>query len=98
MRFTPTASKYAGEECQGVFMIVTDRARLRPVRVGIEIAALLHKLYREQVRARGAERLFGSRDASRPHPQRRRPGGDRGVLDRRRSRWRLMRAQYLLYR
>ena len=34
VRFTPTASKYSGQECQGVFMIVTDRAALRPVRVG----------------------------------------------------------------
>ena len=45
VRFTPTASKFAGEECQGVFMIVTDRAALRPVRVGVEIAAALSKLY-----------------------------------------------------
>ncbi|HEU4785962.1 MAG TPA: exo-beta-N-acetylmuramidase NamZ domain-containing protein, partial [Gemmatimonadaceae bacterium] len=37
--FTPTASNYANETCQGVFMVVTDRAALRPVRVGLEIAA-----------------------------------------------------------
>ena len=30
VRFTPTASKYANEECQGVFMVVTDRVALRP--------------------------------------------------------------------
>ena len=36
--FTPTSSKYANEECQGVFMVVTNRAALQPVRVGIEIA------------------------------------------------------------
>ena len=45
VRFTPTSSKYAGEECQGVFLIVTDRVSLRPVRLGIEIAAMLHKQY-----------------------------------------------------
>ena len=31
--FTPTASKYAGEGCRGVFLMVTDREAVRPVRV-----------------------------------------------------------------
>ena len=52
VRFTPASSKYAGQACQGVFMIVTDRAALRPVRLGVEIAAMLHKLYGEFLRAR----------------------------------------------
>ena len=30
VRFTPVSSKYAKEECQGVFMVVTDRARCGP--------------------------------------------------------------------
>ena len=29
--FTPKSSKYANEECQGVFMVVTNRAALQPV-------------------------------------------------------------------
>jgi uncharacterized protein YbbC (DUF1343 family) len=32
VRFTPTSSKHANQECQGVFMVVTDRVALRPVR------------------------------------------------------------------
>ena len=32
--FTPTSSRFANELCHGVFIIVTDRDRLRPVRVG----------------------------------------------------------------
>ena len=32
--FTPSASKYAGEVCRGVFLIVTDRDAIRPVRAG----------------------------------------------------------------
>jgi uncharacterized protein YbbC (DUF1343 family) len=31
VRFTPTSSKFANEECGGVFMIVTNRAVLSPV-------------------------------------------------------------------
>ena len=45
-----------------MFMIVTDRAALRPVRVGVEIAALLHKLYGAKFELEAAERLFGSKD------------------------------------
>src|SRR4029453_15782662 len=45
VRFTRVSSKYAKEECQGVFMVVTDRAALRPVRLGVELASSLHKLH-----------------------------------------------------
>ncbi|MCX7798862.1 MAG: DUF1343 domain-containing protein [Fimbriimonadales bacterium] len=34
----PTSSKHAGQTCGGVSMIVTDRNRLNPVRVGVELA------------------------------------------------------------
>ena len=40
VRFTPTASKYSGQVCQGIFFVVTDREALRPVRLGAEIAAI----------------------------------------------------------
>ncbi len=45
VRFTPRASVFKGEECGGVNLIVTDRVRFRPVRVGIEIAVALRRLY-----------------------------------------------------
>ena len=82
VRFTPAASKYAGQECQGVFMIVTDRAALRPVRLGVEIAAMLHKLYGATFELDAAERLFGSREGPRADPRRRRSGGDCRVVER----------------
>ena len=44
VRFTPSSSKFAGQECQGVFIVVTDRNAVRPVRVGVEIASALVKL------------------------------------------------------
>src|SRR6478672_264322 len=43
--FTPVSGKYAGERCGGVFLIVTDREALHPVRVGLEIAAALFRLH-----------------------------------------------------
>jgi uncharacterized protein YbbC (DUF1343 family) len=98
VRFTPRSSKYANEECQGVFMVVTDRLALRPVRVGVEIAAMLHKLYGAKFELEAAERLFGSKDGL----SRIRAGDDPQAIAASwaagEARWRLLRAKYLLYR
>jgi uncharacterized protein YbbC (DUF1343 family)/CubicO group peptidase (beta-lactamase class C family) len=98
VRFTPIASKYAKEECQGVFLVVTDRNALRPVRVGLEIAAMLHKLYGTRFELESAERLFGSREGI----TRIRSGEDPAAIAASwavaESRWRLLRNKYLLYR
>ena len=98
VRFTPVSSKYAKEECQGVFLVVTDRAALRPVRVGLEVASALARLYPSQYQLASAARLFGSRDTL----ARVRTGDDPariasswGAAE---ARWRTLRAKYLLYR
>ena len=44
VRFTPQSSVFKGSECRGINIIVTDRARFRPVLAGIEIAVALHRL------------------------------------------------------
>jgi uncharacterized protein YbbC (DUF1343 family)/CubicO group peptidase (beta-lactamase class C family) len=97
VRFTPASSKYANEECQGVFMIVTDRLALRPVRLGVEIAAVLHKLYGSRFDLEAAERLLGSKDAL----TRIRAGDGPEAIAvswaAGEARWRLVRAKYLLY-
>ena len=98
VRFTPVSSKYANQECHGVFMNVTDRAVLRPVRVGLEIAAMLHKLYGTRYELEAAERLFGSREGL----TRVRLGEDPAAIAASwapgEARWRLLRAKYLIYR
>jgi uncharacterized protein YbbC (DUF1343 family) len=98
VRFTPVSSKYAKEECQGVFMVVTDRVALRPVRVGLEIASALARLYPSQYQLDSAARLFGSRDAL----ARVRTGDDPARIAASwggaEARWRTLRAKYLLYR
>ncbi len=58
--FTPQSSPYANQTCQGVFLVVTDRERIRPVRVGLEIAAALHRLYGARFDLEAAAALFGS--------------------------------------
>jgi uncharacterized protein YbbC (DUF1343 family)/CubicO group peptidase (beta-lactamase class C family) len=98
VRFTPASSKYANQECQGVFMVVTDRTALRPVRLGLEVAALLHKLYGTKFELESAERLFGSKEGL----TRIRSGDDPAAIAASwaagEARWRLLRAKYLLYR
>jgi uncharacterized protein YbbC (DUF1343 family)/CubicO group peptidase (beta-lactamase class C family) len=98
VRFTPTSSKYAKEECQGVFIIVTDRSALRPVRLGLEIAAMLHKLYGTTFELESAQRLFGSKDTLTRVRSGEDPAAIAATWSAGEARWRLLRAKYLLYR
>ena len=44
-RFTPDSGLFAGETCEGVSVLVADRASFESMRMGIEIGAALAKLY-----------------------------------------------------
>jgi uncharacterized protein YbbC (DUF1343 family)/CubicO group peptidase (beta-lactamase class C family) len=63
VRFTPDASVFKGEECGGVNVVVTDRAQLRPVQAGLEIAAALRKLYPAEWKVDAYARLLANADA-----------------------------------
>ena len=96
--FTPAAdAKLGGQKCQGVFLIVTDRDRLRPVRVGLQIASTLSRLYGTQFKLEDAATLF----APRAMLEKIRSGADPGVIAASwaadEEKWRLTRAKYLLY-
>jgi uncharacterized protein YbbC (DUF1343 family)/CubicO group peptidase (beta-lactamase class C family) len=97
VRFTPASSKYAGEECQGVFVIVTDRAALRPVRVGLEVAAALARMYPTQFQVDLAARLFGSKETLARVKTGEDPVAIAASWSAAEARWRLLRAKYLLY-
>jgi uncharacterized protein YbbC (DUF1343 family) len=97
VRFTPASSKYANEECQGVFMLVTDRLSLRPVRLGVEIAAMLHKLYGPKFELDAAQRLLGSGDAITRIRAGEDPEGLAASWTTAETSWGLLRAKYLLY-
>jgi len=96
--FTPASSKYAKQRCQGVFMVITNRTTLQPVRVGLEIAGALFALFGEKYDLENTDLLLGSRDSF----ERVKRGEDPGVIAARWSadeaRWRRLRAKYLLYR
>jgi len=96
--FTPAAgAKLGGQACHGVFLIVTDRDRLKPVRVGLEIAAALWKRHGDQFKLGDAAYLFGSKATL----ENVRAGIDPATIaagwaaDE--AKWRLTRAKYLLY-
>jgi len=78
-------------------LVITDRATLRPVRVGLEIAAALQRLDGDRFDLDAAHRLLGSRDALR----RIRAGDDPAdiALDwlGDEYEWRQLREKYLIY-
>jgi uncharacterized protein YbbC (DUF1343 family)/CubicO group peptidase (beta-lactamase class C family) len=45
VRFTPKASVFKNEQCEGVNIIITDRVAFRPLLTGIEMALALRRLY-----------------------------------------------------
>jgi uncharacterized protein YbbC (DUF1343 family)/CubicO group peptidase (beta-lactamase class C family) len=45
VRFTPTDSVYAGQKCEGVNVVLTERNALDGPELGIELAGALRKLY-----------------------------------------------------
>jgi uncharacterized protein YbbC (DUF1343 family)/CubicO group peptidase (beta-lactamase class C family) len=96
--FTPAAgAKLGGQACHGVFLIVTDRDRLRPVRVGLQLASTLSKMYGRQFTLEDAATLFGPKAML----EKIRAGGDPAAIAASwaadEAKWRLTRAKYLLY-
>jgi uncharacterized protein YbbC (DUF1343 family) len=61
MCFTPTSSKYQGQECNGAGIIITDRDRLEPYYSGIRIVNEIYRIYPDdfQWKARHFDRLCG---------------------------------------
>ncbi len=98
VEFTPAAgTKLGGQVCRGVFVIVTDRDRLRPVRVGVEIASALSKLYGQQFKLEDAASLLGSKGAIGRIRRGEDPAAIAASWAADEARWRLTRAKYLLY-
>lgn len=95
--FTPAASRYAGERCEGVRILVTDRAALRPVRVGVELAAAIERLHPDDYDPAPTLPLLGSRSTL-AAIERAASGADLvSGWDEAAADWRLRRAPYLLY-
>lgn len=62
VRFKPNASVFKNEECSGVNVFITDRARFLPVTNGIEIAVALHSLFPAEWKVDSYGRLLVNSD------------------------------------
>ena len=58
--FTPNDGLYKDQYCQGVSVAITDRASFRSMRMGMEIADTLHRMYPKQFQLEKMMFLFGS--------------------------------------
>ena len=80
-----------------MFIVITDRNAVRPVRLGVEIASALYRLFPAKFEIDLANRLFGSVAGI----TRIKNGDDPATIaaswNAGEARWRLMRAKYLLY-
>ena len=59
-KFTPDPGLYKGELCQGIRVVLTDRDVFQPMRMGIEIAVALDKLFPEQFETARMMELLGN--------------------------------------
>ncbi len=95
--FTPGSSKFHGEVCHGVQLVLLDRQALDPTELGVELASALFHLYPQQFQLDDTLKLIGSRKVLESI----RHGEDphRIVYDWQEplERFRAMRAKYLLY-
>jgi uncharacterized protein YbbC (DUF1343 family) len=61
IRFTPESSKFAGEQCGGVNILVTDRSCFEPVFCGLKIAETLRRIYPDQWETAQFNRLLADK-------------------------------------
>jgi uncharacterized protein YbbC (DUF1343 family) len=95
--FTPDDGPYKGVYCQGVSIGITDRSTLDSMRMGLEIADALHRLYPREFQLEKINELLGSRatmeQLERGVEPARIVASWRGDLEK----FRAMREKYLLY-
>jgi uncharacterized protein YbbC (DUF1343 family) len=59
-QFTPTDGLYSGQTCQGVSIAISNRAELQSMRMGLEIADALHRMYPDRFQLDKIVELLGS--------------------------------------
>ena len=61
VRFTPDSSKFPNESCGGVNIVITDRATLNPLKVGIQLMCSLQALFPDDWQTKNLNRLLSSK-------------------------------------
>jgi len=65
VRFTPSDSNFKGKTIEGVRFVIVDREGFSSLRLGLELAAALNKLYPGKLDFEANYRLIGNREALR---------------------------------
>ncbi len=65
LRYTPSANKFAGEECGGLSFIITDWNTFRSFDLGLTIATALRKLQHDEWEPERWMRLLGNEEVYR---------------------------------
>jgi uncharacterized protein YbbC (DUF1343 family) len=97
LRFTPTASKFAGEECGGLSFIITDWNAFRSFDLGLTIATSLRKLHRDQWEPERWMRLLGNKEVYRRVMEGDDPAEILSIVNEQTSEFRERRKKYDLY-
>lgn len=98
IEFTPSESKFAGEVCGGVHVLVTDREALDAVDVGVTIAWQLRALFGDKFDFDRVNNLLSNRRALDAIRTAKSPKGLSRTWEEDLRRFRTIRAKYLLYR
>ena len=64
IRFTPDTSKYKGENCGGVNIVITNRQTVKPVQIGMAIACCLRNMYPNKWQTQSLNRLLSNKRAN----------------------------------
>src|SRR5882762_5657528 len=96
-RFTPDSGPFKGEICEGVSLLVTDRASFQSMHMGIEIAAALAMLYPDNFEVTKMIALVGNAETIRKLKAGDAPAAIVASWHGDLETFRQMRAKYLLY-
>ncbi len=96
-KFTPDSGLFKGELCEGVHVVLVDRNALQSMRMGIEIAAALAKLYPGKFETAKMIALVGNGETIKQLQEGRDPSAIVANWNSVLNRFRNIRAQYLLY-
>ncbi|HXO04899.1 MAG TPA: DUF1343 domain-containing protein [Candidatus Sulfotelmatobacter sp.] len=96
--FTPKSGPYAGQECHGVALTVTDRDNFRSMLMGLEIAEALHRLHPREFQIARMITLLGSQSTVERLGRGDSPKDIEAGWAAELERFRGMRAKYLIYR
>jgi uncharacterized protein YbbC (DUF1343 family) len=61
IRFTPRERQYAGRDCGGVQILITDRDAFEPLTLGIGLAVVLHEDYPKDWEPSGFLKMIADR-------------------------------------